>query len=193
MIVNQGPIAHLTTNAWLSRLFTRQMLKMILMMRRNFTLGVSKTHLKQRFRNPKKECTHEKYQNSIELSIYIYVVLRANYCWTVWKKICFCRLIINIPTLLLLLLLLLNCFCGMVDQPKAFSLISSQDHCQRSSPLQISNKLWARYEFVQNLSSGVAEWSCKVVMMFWHTSFYLSVCLCLTISLSICLSACLHI
>ena len=26
-------------------------------------------------------------------------------------------------------------FCGMGDQRKAFSLISSRDHCQRSSPL----------------------------------------------------------
>ena len=25
-------------------------------------------------------------------------------------------------------------FCGMVDRRKAFSLISSRDHCQRSSP-----------------------------------------------------------
>ena len=27
-----------------------------------------------------------------------------------------------------------DCFCGMVDRRKAFSLISSRDHCQRSSP-----------------------------------------------------------
>ena len=31
----------------------------------------------------------------------------------------------------------LNCFCGMVDRRKAFSLISSRDHCQRSSPSRI--------------------------------------------------------
>ena len=30
-------------------------------------------------------------------------------------------------------------FCGMVDRRKAFSLISSQDNCQRPSPLQISD------------------------------------------------------
>ena len=29
--------------------------------------------------------------------------------------------------------LMMNCFYGMVDQRKAFSLISSRDHCQRSS------------------------------------------------------------
>ena len=32
-----------------------------------------------------------------------------------------------------------RCFCGMVDRRKAFSLISSQDHCQRSSPSRISD------------------------------------------------------
>ena len=32
---------------------------------------------------------------------------------------------------------LINCFCGMVDRRKVFSLISSRDHCQRSSPSRI--------------------------------------------------------
>ena len=48
-------------------------------------------------------------------------------------------------------------FCGMVDQRKAFSLISSRDHCQRSSPSQISDTLLAGFEPVQNLSSGFVE------------------------------------
>ena len=47
----------------------------------------------------------------------------------------------------------------MVDQQKMFSLISSWDHCQRSSPLKISDTLWAGFEPVQNLSSGLVEWS----------------------------------
>ena len=34
---------------------------------------------------------------------------------------------------------LMNCFCGMVDRRKAFSLISSRDHCQRSSSSRISD------------------------------------------------------
>ena len=41
---------------------------------------------------------------------------------------------------------MMNCFCGMVDQWKAFSLISSRDHCQRSSPSRISDtpsRVWA--------------------------------------------------
>ena len=48
-------------------------------------------------------------------------------------------------------------FCGMVDQRKAFSLISSCDHCQRSSPSRISDTLQAGFEPVQNLNSGIVE------------------------------------
>ena len=48
-------------------------------------------------------------------------------------------------------------FCGMVDQRKAFSLISSHDHCQRPSPSRISDTLQAGFEPVQNLSSGIVE------------------------------------
>ena len=40
-----------------------------------------------------------------------------------------------------MMMMMMNCFCGMVDRQKAFSLISSQDHCQRSSPLLIFNTL----------------------------------------------------
>ena len=58
----------------------------------------------------------------------------------------------------------MNCFCGMADQQKAFHLISSQDHCQRSSPSRISNIPQAGFEPVQNLSSGLVEWSCAAVI-----------------------------
>ena len=58
----------------------------------------------------------------------------------------------------------MNCFCSIVDQRKAFSLISSQDHSQRSSPLWISNTLQPGFEPAQNLSSDFAEWSCAVVI-----------------------------
>ena len=30
------------------------------------------------------------------------------------------------------MMMMINFFCGMVDRQKAFGLISSQDHCQRS-------------------------------------------------------------
>ena len=38
----------------------------------------------------------------------------------------------------LMMMIMMNCFCGMVDRRKAFSLISSRDHCQRSSSSRIS-------------------------------------------------------
>ena len=38
-----------------------------------------------------------------------------------------------------MMMMMMSCFCGLVDQRKAFSLISSRDHCQRSSPLRISD------------------------------------------------------
>ena len=34
-------------------------------------------------------------------------------------------------------MMMMNSFCGMADQQKTLSLVSSQDHCQRSSPSQI--------------------------------------------------------
>ena len=57
----------------------------------------------------------------------------------------------------------MNCFCGMVDRRRAFSHISSRDHCQRSSPSRISDTPRAGPEPAQNLSPGLAEWSCAVV------------------------------
>ena len=41
-------------------------------------------------------------------------------------------------------MMMMNCFCGIVDQRKAFSLISSRDHCQRSSPSRIK-EVWPKY------------------------------------------------
>ena len=61
-------------------------------------------------------------------------------------------------------MMMMNCFCGVVDQQKAFHLISSHDHCQRSSPSWISDTLQAGFEPAQNLSSGLVEWSCAVVI-----------------------------
>ena len=37
------------------------------------------------------------------------------------------------------MMMMMNCFCGMVDQQKVFSLTYSRDYCQRSSPSQISD------------------------------------------------------
>ena len=60
----------------------------------------------------------------------------------------------------------MNCFYGMVNRRKAFNLITSwehcitrQNHCQRSSPLQISDTLQAGFEPAQNLKLGFDEFS----------------------------------
>ena len=53
--------------------------------------------------------------------------------------------------------MMINCFCGMVDRRKAVSLISSHHNCQRSPPLQISDRQPAGFERAQNLSSGLVE------------------------------------
>ena len=64
----------------------------------------------------------------------------------------------------LFLFLMMNCFCGMIDRHKALSLISSWDHCQRSSPRRISDTSRAGFEPAQNLSSGFVEWSRAVAI-----------------------------
>ena len=62
------------------------------------------------------------------------------------------------------MMMMLNCFCGMVDRRKAFSFISSRDHCQRSSPSQISDTPRAGFEPAQDLSSDFVELSCAAVI-----------------------------
>ena len=59
---------------------------------------------------------------------------------------------------------MMNCFCCMVDRRRLYSLISSRDHCQRSSPSWISDTPRTGFETAQSLSSGLVEWSCAVVI-----------------------------
>ena len=54
--------------------------------------------------------------------------------------------------------------CGMGEQWKASSLISNHDYCQRPSPLQICGTPRAGFEPTQNLSSGLVDWTCEVVI-----------------------------
>ena len=54
-------------------------------------------------------------------------------------------------------MMMMNSLCGMVDQRKVLSLISSRDHCQRSSPSRISDTSRAGFELAENLSSGIVE------------------------------------
>ena len=70
----------------------------------------------------------------------------------------------NIFSSMMMMMMMMNYFCGMVDRRKAFSLISSRDHCQRSSPSPISDTPRAGFEHAQNLSSGLVVWSCAVVI-----------------------------
>ena len=63
-----------------------------------------------------------------------------------------------------MMMMMMNCFCGMVDRRKALSLVSSGDHRQRSSSPRISDTPRAGLEPAQNLSSGFAEWNCVVVI-----------------------------
>ena len=58
---------------------------------------------------------------------------------------------------LTLLMMMMNCFWGVDDRRNSFSLISSRDHCQRSSPSWISDVPRAGFEPVQNLSSGSSD------------------------------------
>ena len=63
------------------------------------------------------------------------------------------------------MMMMMNCFCGVVDRRKEFSLISSRDHCLRFWPSRISDTPGAGFEPAQNLSSGLVVWSCAVVII----------------------------
>ena len=63
-----------------------------------------------------------------------------------------------------MMMIMMIWFCCMVDRRKAFSFISSEDHCQRSSPSWISDTPRAGFEPALNLISGFVEWSCAVVI-----------------------------
>ena len=56
--------------------------------------------------------------------------------------------------MMMMMMMMMNCFCGMVDRQKTFSLISSRDHCQRSSPSRISDTPQAGFEPAQKLCSS---------------------------------------
>ena len=62
------------------------------------------------------------------------------------------------------IMMMINYFCVMVDRQKTLSLISSWDHSERFSPLQISDTLRAKFDPAQNLDSDFIKWSCTVVI-----------------------------
>ena len=53
--------------------------------------------------------------------------------------------------------IMMNCFCGLDDQQKVLSLISSWHHCQGFSSSQISKTQPVGFEPEQNQSSDVLE------------------------------------
>ena len=61
-----------------------------------------------------------------------------------------------------LMVTMMNCFCGMVDRRKRFSLISNRDYCKKSLPSWISNTPWADLNlcrnWVQALLNEVVQW-----------------------------------
>ena len=59
--------------------------------------------------------------------------------------------------MMMMMMMMMNFFCGLVDRRKTFSLISSQAHRQRSSPLRIFDTPRVGFEPAQNLSSGLVE------------------------------------
>ena len=62
-----------------------------------------------------------------------------------------------------MMMMMLNCFYGVVDRQKWCSFISNRSHYQRFSPLQISDTPPARFDPVQDLSSTLAKLGCTVV------------------------------
>ena len=66
---------------------------------------------------------------------------------------------------------MINCFCEMVDRGKTFSLISSEDHCQRSSRSRISDTPRAGFEHAQNLSSGLASYLLYIYFFVFNNLF----------------------
>ena len=129
-------------------------------------------------------CLHQTVKPSFNDTIVLFVGLIEQYNgWSIlmWRDLIlflfwFCLFTYMVQ---LLLMTMMNCFCVMVDRRNSFSPISSQDHCQRSSPSQISDTRWAGFELAQNLSSGLVEWSCAVMITTapWHHKPCYMVCL----------------
>ena len=81
-----------------------------------------------------------------------------------WKSLEIFNICFNFVILYNIFYILFDQNGYMVDLRKGFSLISSWDHCHRSSPSRISDMPWAGFEPAQYLSSGLVEWSCAIVI-----------------------------
>ena len=103
----------------------------------------------------------------------LYVLIKWHTEW--WLRVIDLYLVLNYMPILLSLLswitlpvrfvicvtmkmMMMNCFCGRVGWQKTCNLISSREHCQRSSPLRISDTPRAGFEPAQYLSLSFAKW-----------------------------------
>ena len=101
------------------------------------------------------------FQHFITIRISIFQYFKAFFRYSMMMMMmmnCFCDIFYDDNELLFM-----NCFC-FCDQRKVFSLFSSWNYCQRSSPSWISDTSWVGFEPVQNLNSGLVEWRCAVVI-----------------------------
>ena len=63
----------------------------------------------------------------------------------------------QVDTPSVMMMMMMNCFCRMVDRQKALSLISVRDYCQSSSPLQISDMPRAGFQPAKSPSSDFVK------------------------------------
>ena len=70
-----------------------------------------------------------------------------------------------------IMMIMMNCFCGMIDQGKVCSLLRPLPEILTITFLMPQNMPRAGFEPVQNLSSGLVEWSCAVVIATTSPSF----------------------
>ena len=78
-------------------------------------------------------------------------------------------------------MMMMNCFYGMADRRKAFSRISSQEHCQRFSPSQISETPRAESQTFLNEVAQQMPWmssytldtyGCLLIYVFYKQSHF---------------------
>ena len=67
----------------------------------------------------------------------------------------------------MVMMMMMNCFCGIVDWRKALSLISSRDHCQTSSPSRISDTPFSHCFNAWPIASGLSQMS-QSLHLFFH-------------------------
>ena len=74
---------------------------------------------------------------------------------------------------LLIMMMLMSYFFGMFERRMAFSLISSGDHCQRSSPLRISGAEPVFKPNLMNLGSSYSHYTTASIFFanFWNILF----------------------